>query len=100
MIRGLLKIIIFFIVLSFTPLPIMFLIFALMLSGYDIGGAIGEELVLLWHEMIVLYDLQYLYEWPDLILKYFIAFLIFLFTIVILKVIFRFKTFYESSKSV
>ena len=100
MIRGLLKIIIVFIVLSFTPLPIMFLIFALMLSGYDIGGALGDEIISLWHEMIFLYDLQYLYEWPELMLKYFIAFLILLFAIVILKVIFRFKTFYESSKSI
>lgn len=91
MIRGLLKIILFFIILSFTPLPIIFLVFALMLSGYDIGGAIGEEIVTLWHEMIVLYDLQYLYEWPQLFLQYFIGFVICLIGIVILKMLFSFK---------
>lgn len=67
MLKRIITMFIFIILLSLTPIPILFFVLLFFLFGHETNeftDPLKSEIVNLWHEMILRYDLDYLYSIP------------------------------------
>lgn len=73
MIGQLMKIAFYLFLISYTPIPIIFFLALLFISGKDILGPFQEIVVTYWNEMIVKFELYYLNELFNWITSIFIG---------------------------